>query len=82
MIKIDKNIPPPERFYGKATEFPFEEMVAGDSFLAPFEHNSGEEQKIALREKVRNAAAYYRRNHGGSFAVREVQEGVRCWRTA
>jgi hypothetical protein len=81
MLKIEKDVPLPERTYGTASEYPFAEMDIGDSFFVPYGTSSEIERKTLLA-KVKNSASYARKKKLGGFAVRGVPGGVRCWKTA
>lgn len=74
---IEKNMPVVGR--AQPTPYPFKVMVVGDSFLVPCQSH----ERRRMREQVRYSARFWKlRNHPDwIFAVRQVPEGVRVWRT-
>lgn len=55
------------------SRYPFAQMAAGDSFVAPADENKG----------VRSAAHSYGKRHEQTFTCRRQDDGsVRVWRTA
>lgn len=75
-IKIDKNIPiPPADRRGLATsrttKYPFRKMQIGESFLFP---------KGTKVSNARSAAQQTARRSNMKFSVRQIEEGIRCWR--
>ena len=80
MFKIEKNIPlvrkKPSR---NRTKYPFREMKIGDSFLYP--EKTGE-SKMRKAISLRISAAKYSAKtiKKMKLSIREVKEGVRCWR--
>lgn len=72
MIKIDKDIPFPERMNKGKSMYPFAAMKIGDSFLVPFEN----------RNRVSVAMVTANRKIGKKFASKKVEDGIRVWRIA
>jgi hypothetical protein len=74
-MKIDRDIPIPERVNGRKI-YPFDEMEVGDSFFV--------EAKDAQR--ARNAVFQWKKRRGREITVRSITEGgvrgLRIWRTA
>lgn len=83
MIKIDKNVPMPEKNRpGRKPKYPFREMQVGDSFFVPRPEARSTKQHRALLYKA--AGKYRLRKPGFSVVIRPVTEngveGVRVWR--
>lgn len=83
MIKIDKGVPmPTAATAGRVKQYPFAEMDVGDSFFVATQ--GGDIRKTQVRI-AGNASAARRANKacaGRKFATRQVEGGVRVWRTA
>jgi hypothetical protein len=75
MIEIDKGIPMPAK--GWVKKYPFKDMHMGDSFFVEENEQNGNSNAIQRRLSV--AAQGYKPN---KFSVRQVEGGVRVWRTA
>ena len=71
-VKIEKNVPVPERYSRSSAKYPWNTMEVGDSFLS---HVS----KIAC---LVSARAQAERKTGRKFITRTTPEGVRVWRVA
>ena len=72
--KIERNIPIPRSLTSK---YPLEYMEIGDSFLA---HDKKEQYKQTnIASSIRQWAI--RHGDGMKFTVRQVDEGIRVWRT-
>jgi hypothetical protein len=69
-FRIEKGVPLPERKAGRRQLYPFTEMKAGSSFLAP----------IAAELNIRAAASYQNRTTKMRFAVHRMPNGIRVWR--
>lgn len=82
-IKIDRGVPAPPPANGRPRIYPFPSMEVGDSFAVPLLGVIRKHEDLAV-DRVRNAAVFYSRNHGGKFTVRIDRENgvVRCWRVA
>ncbi len=77
--KIEKNVSIPE--VHSKIKYPWPDMKAGDSVF--FKAEKGESVQ-ALKRKIGPAARYYGEKTGKTFRTlidREVEEGVRVWRT-
>lgn len=62
-------------------KYPFPQMRRGDSFFIPC--RTVEEQRQARRLVQSAARIFVRREaQGARFASRQIENGVRCWRTA
>jgi hypothetical protein len=84
MIKIDKNIPLPQRNLkgGKGSnkaKYPFKNMQVGDSFLLKTLDTKAERHY----QRVLMIGAFKDRldMKGKKIATRSVPGGIRCWRT-
>lgn len=78
-ISIDKNIDLPRRD-GKKPHYPFDSLEVGDSFfISASELIYG----VKLQTKLSIAAYMYRqrKQNGRMFATRQLENGVRVWRT-
>jgi hypothetical protein len=64
--KIDRDIPLP---LGRSERYPFSSMNIGESFFS---------EKMSAR----TASINYQKKHGGKFASRRENGGVRIWRIA
>lgn len=53
-------------------DYPFDEMLVGDSFVVPHREVS----------RVRYAKEKYERSEGGKFVTRNMYDGIRVWRVA
>lgn len=70
MIEVEKGIPmPPPRSH---TKYPWHDMDVGDSFFI----------KDGNTNKVSTAGRTNKQKTGRSYCVRQVEGGVRVWRTA
>jgi hypothetical protein len=67
-VQIEKGIPVPTR--GRASKYPWNELQVGDSFLLP---NDDAPSASSLSTGAKKA--------GIKIKVREVENGVRVWRT-
>lgn len=84
MLPIDKNVPFPEP-RKKARVYPLLEMEVGDSFFFPvpaeptftFAHRRANRQK-----RIASVLRSPRVRAIGTFVARQVDDGVRVWRTA
>ena len=72
-VKIEKNIPIPEKIIGRKTDYPFKFMKVGDSVFFPGESRNG---------KVRNAAYQWFRRKKQGVIIRKENDGIRVWRTS
>lgn len=80
MFQIETGYEIPKRRVTTESEYPFDHMEVGDSFLYPAQEGD-ELTKLATR--VRAAVGNYRKREGNAekkFTVRIVDYGVRCWR--
>lgn len=79
MYDIEKNVPVSPKIYGGGPRsiYPFIKMEIGDSFLVP----CGGPDKLKTRNRVNSSLRHYIRD-GRKFSIRNVQDGVRCWRVA
>ena len=64
---------------GLRCRFNFGAMEEGDSFIVPLADGLSKRQ---IANRVGVAANAWKKKHGGNFATRAVDGGVRCWRTA
>lgn len=74
-IKIEKNVPLPIRVRrgGRKTLYPWDVMDVNDSFVFPKTTKKATASSLAYRTgKI----------SGKKFAIRDVAEGIRCWRLA
>jgi hypothetical protein len=72
MIKIDKNIPiPDKRTHKKEFKYPWLTMEVGDSFFVA--------NKTSATYRVSAKAG---NRYGRKFTMRNVKDGVRIWRIA
>lgn len=70
LIKIDKNVPLPNKCRGI---WPFASMEKGDSFLVP-ENKNYNQAALALRD--------FKMKHGGNFTMRDLGKNkIRVWCT-
>lgn len=76
-MQIENGIPlPPKRRL--TAQYPFAKLAVGDSFLLAC--TTVERTRLAIR--LRTAAEFYRkRTPGWNFTSRQVDGGVRLWRT-
>ena len=76
MYQIEAGIPIPARTTkggaGRKPKYPFAELQVGESFLVP--------GKTA--DKIGSTVTLARKRTGRNFTVRNVDGGVRIWRTA
>lgn len=72
MYAIDNNIPPPANKMGRPAVYPLRNLEVGQSFFVP----------LGDRKTISVCASRYAKASGKTFTVRQVQGGVRCWRTA
>ena len=72
-MKVEKNIPLPEKSSAGARKYPFHEMDVGDSFFV-----AGVMVKDA--PKIRSAANGYGQYNKKEFMTLTVPGGVRVWR--
>ena len=75
MFKIEKNIPFVENAAHRI-EYPFVDMVKGDSFFVPV--------NVTSIENVRSAVSYWNTEHKTNLKVRKIYEnhvhiGCRVW---
>ncbi|WP_439572611.1 hypothetical protein [Phreatobacter sp.] len=84
MLPIDTNIPLPDLNDGKRV-YPFPGMAVGDSFFVAVPQTPSEtfarrrkRRQQALAERARNVGLKLKRR----FSTRQVEGGVRVWRTA
>jgi hypothetical protein len=79
---IEKDVPIPEPIKGLAVRlgnYPFDDMVPGDSFFVPEE----EENRARRRDRLQTCAWKYTKRHRGTrFIVRQVEGGCRVWRVS
>jgi hypothetical protein len=68
--EIEKGVemPPDKR---KTSKYPFEKMEVGDSFFVP--------EKTAI--SLQSTCSLYKQKTGYKFILREVDGGVRIWRS-
>lgn len=83
---VEKDVPLVSSPRGrKPTEFPFQEMDTGDSFLIPIE---GEDAKAVAksldswRRKIRVSVKALQETHECKFSTAVVEGGLRVYRTA
>jgi len=76
MIKIDKNIPIPEK-QPKASKYPFLGMKKGDSFFIEMD-NQSQLQYNRLTSSIRTSKK--RMGQDYRITLRKVEGGIRCWR--
>lgn len=79
MINIESGVPIPKGAGVKGATYPFLGMKVGESFFVAAV-NGEDVRKVVAR--VSNCASAYGKRHGLRFAVRRVEGGARCWRTA
>lgn len=76
-IQIEKDVPLPNRRKESKYNYPFDDMVIGDSFFV-----QGEGRELS-RFKAHVSTFNCRRRNAGIFGkywtVRTVEGGVRCW---
>lgn len=72
MFKIESSIPVPA---SRQTTYPFSSMSVGDSFLV----EKADPKKAA---SVRACASVYGKKTNSKFTCKQVEGGVRVWRTA
>lgn len=72
MFAIEDNIPPPANMVGRPSLYPYQALEVGQSFFVP----RGDRKNISV------CISRYRKKTGREFIVRQVQGGVRVWRTA
>ena len=73
-FKIEKGLALPPR---KGARYPFREMEVGDSFFVP----CPDEEKIKRQNRLSGASARPKERGLGKFSVRQVEGGLRVWRT-
>ena len=78
MLQIDKNIPVPEPKQ-KPTQYPFETMEVGDSFLVKSEEGKTGKQ---LSQRISPSASRHAKLTNRKYTLRIVEGGVRVWRTS
>ena len=71
-IKIESGVPLPTR-HGSVSNFPFQLMKVGDSFLV------GHDRKYAAKNAL---GTFKKRQPSCRFATRTTDDGFRIWRTA
>ncbi len=59
--------------YGKSRDYPFKDMIIGDSFLI--------QEPEEIWGKARKAAALWGKRHDRKYTTRQVDGGLRVWRT-
>ena len=77
---VEKNVPIPKRkgtSAGKPPIYPFRDMNVNDCFFAPIREN---ETVAHAQQRVMSAAFLHGRKYSKKFSVRQVENGVRCWR--
>lgn len=74
MYEIEEGVPIPELLQGAPCKYPFRTMDVGQSFFVP---NDGS----GVRALQRRVAGSTCRIKDRKFTVRQVEGGVRCWRT-
>ena len=79
--QIERNVPLPAKGSANAarTIYPFKQMEVEDSFFV--ELKEGDNLPALQRRLVAAVTSYRRRNGEGKFVVRQVEDGVRVWRT-
>ncbi len=78
LIKIETDIPVPERASNIGAKYPFADMKVGDSFLVP--RINGE--PIQMTRERANKAVTYAKRKGGKYCSRSGEDGTRIWRLA
>lgn len=81
-IKIEKNIPIPDKFRGANNKYPFKDMKVGDSFFIPFA-GSGYKDISILHNSINNARRLYvSLNKEKEFVSSKTKDGtgLRIWR--
>lgn len=73
MYQVEKNVEMPSR--GAHSVYPFSNMEIGDSFLVA----SADKKKAA---SIRACACTYAKKNSVRFTCKQVDGGVRVWRTA
>ena len=76
-FKIEANVPIPKRTRNGSLKYPWDKMKVGDSILVKCDKNDASKMSAA-----RNAAAIYGGRHQMKFSTRNVEGGLRVWRTA
>ena len=71
--KIEKNIKIPKRKGGYSSKYPWDEMEIGDSFLFTKDIKSGSIYSLVSQSNAKRSPKH--------FAAREVDGGIRIWRT-
>jgi len=81
-VTIEKDIPLPPPYNERGPHYPWDKMEVGDSFI--FQCNPEDKQKISVTLST-DARSYTYRNQkqmrGRTFTTRQVDCGVRIWRT-
>lgn len=78
-IQIEKGVPVPT-LNAVRRRYPFAQMEVGDSFLV---RADGQKARRARYGTVKKCAYVFTERHGAGrvFTVRQVDDGVRVWRT-
>ena len=79
-MKIDKNVPIPEKKSGRPTKETFEtisKLEIDDSFLVDNPKNL---PMLQLRNQTNSKMVYYGKKLDYKFTIRETIEGLRVWR--
>ena len=81
-IAIQKGIPIPKTYRGRASKYPWAEMQKADSFF--IQTKSASEAEVAKKKLTASAFTFRRHNKALKFTVHVVTEGkkvgVRAWR--
>ena len=79
VYEIEKNVPIPKpQVVGRPSKYPFEKMDVGDSFFVENQkHESVYKLSVTISQATRRS-----RLKGKRFTVRQLDGGVRVWRTA
>lgn len=78
-IKIEKNIPIPKGIGRRVKDYPFADMVKGDSFLIKVQQRT--KRKFKARNLTQSAVNFCRiNNKNWKFSYRITDDGVRIWR--
>lgn len=87
MFKIEKKVEMPAITRNVGSKYPFADMEVGDSFLVPLEYDedgSPVEDTATLRKRMNGACSNAVRRYKDEdrkFTARNVEGGVRVWRT-
>lgn len=82
-FKIETGIPVPPllRSPGQPAKHPFRLMAVGDSFFVPTADKKETQKK---QSRIAGAVSTFQKTarNGSRFTVRQVEGGIRVWRTA